>query len=158
MCVLSLNPNSLFSVSPHLDYFVVANTVVYPTAIQGCNSLKPKGMNHNRSLLLPCLWSDCRWHVTQIWAMKNNAKFTGNFRKDFPPWWVTWRKRFVVLSLSSFLTSWWECYHKGIWYLEQWQPSDKCMGILQKMVEYDSAWFLDWFHSWNTEINPGFLK
>ena len=39
MYVLSLNPNSLFSVSPHLDYFVVANTVLYPTATQGCNSL-----------------------------------------------------------------------------------------------------------------------
>ena len=37
--MLSLNPNSLFSVSPHLDYFVVANTVLYPTATQGCDLL-----------------------------------------------------------------------------------------------------------------------
>lgn len=39
MYVLSLNPNSLFSVSPHLDYFVVANTVLYPTATQGFDLL-----------------------------------------------------------------------------------------------------------------------
>lgn len=52
MCVLSLNPNSSFSVSPHLDYFVVANTVVYPIATQGCNSLSLRDESQPKPLAL----------------------------------------------------------------------------------------------------------
>lgn len=122
MCVLSLNPNSLFSVNPHLGYFVVANTVVYPTATQGCNSLSPREKSQRKPLTaLPTIELEVTCNPNL--GYEKQCKVYRNFWKDFPAWWKNPQRRRVFWTLSSFfLPSWWKWCHVGIWYWEQWQP------------------------------------
>lgn len=140
MCVLSLNPNSLFSVNPHLGYFVVANTVVYPTAMQGCNSLSPREKSQRKPLTaLPTIELEvtCNPNLGYEKQCKVYQELLERFSclMKEPPEEKSFLDSFFLLP--SFLVEMVSRRDMILGAMAATLPtgSDKCKGIMQKMVE-----------------------